>query len=241
MRVWAQTDKGLKRENNQDTFLIDEALKLFVVADGMGGHRGGEVASALAAETVQEVVTEGSLQKHKANSRELLLRAYSRASERIYAKSFENDNELRGMGTTMVLIYVDGNRLFVGNVGDSRCYLYHAPDMWQITEDHSLVSEQIRSGLVEDAQIGQLLPKNVITRSVGYERDVIPDFYNRELQAGEIYILCTDGLTGLVDDQDILEILVNNSAEKVPDKCIEQAKANGGDDNVTVMVLEVYE
>lgn len=239
LKVWAQTDKGLKRENNQDTFLIDEQLKLFVVADGMGGHRGGEVASALAVETVQEVVTEGSHLVTKMNPRDLLMKAYLRASERIYSRSFENENELRGMGTTMVMIFVDGNHLFIGNVGDSRCYLYHAPDLWQLTEDHSLVGEQIRSGLISEEQIGQLLPKNVITRSVGYEREVIPDFYERKLHSGETFLMCSDGLSGMVADERIRQILAENAPQDVPEKCIQEAKANGGDDNITVMVVQV--
>lgn len=240
IKVWAQTDTGLKRESNQDTFLIDEGLKLFIVADGMGGHKGGEVASAIAVKTVQEVVAESKAQnRHSNDPRDLLMRAYSHASERIFEKSFENEGALRGMGTTMVLVFVEGDRLFIGNVGDSRCYLHRSQTLWQVTEDHSLVSEQLRSGLLTEDQVDQLLPKNVITRSVGYEREVIPDFIERELKSGETFLLCSDGLTGMVSDQDVLGAMNTVSPEKLPAHCVELAKRGGGDDNITVMVVQV--
>lgn len=234
LNVWCTTDKGLKRETNQDSYLIDEQLGLFVVADGMGGHLGGEVASSLAVETAQDVV-----QKNPGvHPQELLKMAYRESSHRIFDKALENAPHLTGMGTTMVLAYLRGKTLYIGNVGDSRSYMFRDEMLWQLTEDHSLINEQIRAGLLNDEQARTFANKNVITRSVGYERDVDCDVIEREVQKGEIYLLCSDGLSGLVPFEDMLKIIQNVPTDKLVAKLIDQAKANGGDDNVTVMILE---
>lgn len=238
IRAWGQTDVGLKRDKNQDAFLIDEDLGLFIVADGMGGHRGGEVASALAVETVQETIKKACKGRRKPNPRELLLTSYQQASRRIFEKQ-EEEEELHGMGTTMVVAYVQDGHVYIGNVGDSRCYLFNPPQLWQITEDHSLVNEQLRAGLISEEEVNRQLPKNIITRSVGYEREVLPDFYERSLRPGEMYLLCSDGLTGMVDDLKITELLLKETPEKISDRCIEEAKKEGADDNITVMVVSV--
>ncbi|MGE0631564.1 MAG: Stp1/IreP family PP2C-type Ser/Thr phosphatase [Pseudobdellovibrionaceae bacterium] len=234
LNVWCTTDKGLKRETNQDSYLIDEDLGLFIVADGMGGHLGGEVASSMAVETVQIIVREN----RDIHPQELLKMAYREASQRIFDKATENAPHLTGMGTTMVLSYLRGKTLFIGNVGDSRSYFYKNEMLWLLTEDHSLINEQIRAGLITEEQARSYANKNIITRSVGYERDVDCDVIEREVQKGEIYIFCSDGLSGLVPFDDILKIIQNVPTERLVGKLIDQAKANGGDDNVTVMVLE---
>jgi protein phosphatase len=135
---WYLTDKGLRRETNQDSCLINQELGLFVVADGMGGHSGGEVASNLAVETVEEVMIQPGTQKIPA--RELIINAYEEASKRIFDLAANERRELLGMGTTMVLAYVRGRNLYIANVGDSRCYLFKKPHLWQVTEDHSLLN-----------------------------------------------------------------------------------------------------
>ena len=241
INVWAETDTGLKRDSNQDTFLIDEELKLFIVADGMGGHKGGEVASAMAVETVQAVVERAVDQGPVTDPRDLLLQAYSQASERIFEKSYDNDGELRGMGTTMVVLLFSGSRVLIGNVGDSRCYLYRSQEKWQLTEDHSLLMEHMRAGKMSEEEAMQALPKNVITRSVGYEREVIPDFLEREIRAGDTFLICSDGLSGMVSDLHILEAMNSYSAKDLPPQLTRMAKEGGGDDNVTTMVVQVSE
>lgn len=209
----------------------------FVVADGMGGHSGGEVASSIAVETVEEILSDdGALER---SPREILTKAYETASHRIYDKAANENPELSGMGTTMVMAYVRGSAIYVANVGDSRCYLFRKPYLWQITEDHSLINEQVRAGLLTEDQAKAMTGRNVITRSVGYERDVHADVIERQMQAGEIYLLCSDGLTGMVPDEKISEILNNHPPEKAARLCVEQALANGGDDNVTVLVLHI--
>lgn len=230
------TDKGLRRESNQDSCLIDKEAGFYVVADGMGGHSGGEVASSLAVTTVQETMTDPEVRK--LSPREIILKTYENASHRIYDRAAE-ESSLSGMGTTMVLAYVRGNSIYVANVGDSRCYLFRKPHLWQITEDHSLINEQIRAGLLTDDQAKAMIGRNVITRSVGYEREVHPDVIERQLQPGEIYLLCSDGLTGMVPDHKISDIFNTRTPEEAAQECINQALAHGGDDNVTVLVLHV--
>ncbi|MDG0817119.1 Stp1/IreP family PP2C-type Ser/Thr phosphatase [Bdellovibrio svalbardensis] len=236
---WYLTDVGRRRETNQDSCLINRELGLFIVADGMGGHSGGEVASAMAVETVEEMMLQPDAMKK--SPRELLQLAYEEASRRIFDKAATERPELAGMGTTMVMAHVRGKHLYVGNVGDSRCYLFKKPYLYQITEDHSLINEQLRAGVMTEEQVMQFVGRNVITRSVGYERDVYPDIIEREISPGEIFLMCSDGLSGLVSDQRISEILNQNTPDKAVKACVEQALANGGDDNVTVMLLHFHE
>lgn len=235
---WCLSDKGLKREGNQDSFLIDERLGLFIVADGVGGHQGGEVASALAVETVREVV--GHPKANRFTPKEVLYQAYEEASHRIYDRALK-EQKLNGMGTTMVMGYIRDKKIYIANVGDSRSYLYRKPYIWQMTEDHSLINEQIRLGLLTEEQAYKTIGKNVITRSVGFERDVFPDVIEREFSVGDVFLFCSDGLSGMVDDQLMCQIFNQNPVDKVTPKMIEHALANGGDDNVTVLVLQIQD
>lgn len=236
LEVWVKSDKGLRRESNQDSFLINPDLGLFVVADGMGGHSGGEVASSLAVKTVEEFVSEES---GRMEPRKLVAKAYEKASHKIFDHAQKVEPNLTGMGTTMVVLYYQDGYLYIGNVGDSRAYLFRQPNLWQVTEDHSLVNEQLRAGLLTEQQAENFYGRNVITRSVGYEREVDPDVYERKLEDGDAFLVCSDGLSGLVDDKDIADIMSRHQAESVVDACVERALANGGDDNVTVLYLKV--
>jgi protein phosphatase len=144
-----------------------------------------------------------------------------------------------GMGTTMVLMYCKGGSIFICNVGDSRAYLFRKPCYWQLTEDHSLVNEQLRAGIIREDQLATFANKNVITRSVGYEKDVQVDIVQREAFAGDCYLMCSDGFSGLVPDPAASELINRTPVDKVPDACVAKALENGGDDNVTVMYLQV--
>jgi serine/threonine protein phosphatase PrpC len=234
--VWAQTDVGLKRDINQDAILVDHDLNLFIVADGMGGHKGGEVASALAVETVQQVVHKRHGEA-KLSPRKVLAEAYREASSCIHHKSTFESPELMGMGTTMVLVWEHRGRMYIGNVGDSRAYLFQKPRLWQLTEDHSLINEQVRAGVISEEEAPHVVGRNVITRSVGFERDVMVDVLEREPQPDEIYLLCSDGLSGLVDPGRLAEILTKTPVEDLVAKCIKEAKVAGGDDNISVIVI----
>lgn len=243
VRVTCKTDVGLRRERNEDSFLYDEELGLYCVADGMGGHRGGEVASSLAVKTMLEFVRASKAQNRKYGARELLVRGYEDASAKIYDKSHIESPELHGMGTTLVTAYRSEGSLFVGNVGDSRAYLFADGQFWQLTEDHSLINEQLRAGLITEADLPRLTNRNVITRSVGFEREVQVDIIERPMTAGDLYLICSDGLSGLVNDDVIIDTINKHGINKpalIVSECIDEAKNAGGDDNVTVMVVTVH-
>lgn len=233
--AWVLSDKGRRRESNQDSVMINAEFGAFIVADGMGGHSGGEVASSLAVASAEAVFKDpSSLDK---SPREVIAKAYEEASHRIFDKAAKENPELAGMGTTMVLCYIRKNHIYIGNVGDSRCYLFKKPYLWQITEDHSLINEQIRAGVLSEQQATQIIARNVITRSVGYEREIEPDIFEREIFPGETYLLCSDGLSSLVPDERISEILNAAAPDQALKNCVEQALVNGGDDNVSVLIL----
>lgn len=238
LQVWCQTDVGLRRERNEDSFLFDEELGLYMVADGMGGHRGGEVASRMAVETIREVIQKAFHEGgRRLNPRVLLAQAYEEASHRIFDTSQQPGSELQGMGTTLVVALFRGETLYVANVGDSRAYLFTDGKLWQITEDHSLINEQLRAGLISERDLSRFTARNVITRSVGFERDVQVDVIERQLQPGELVLICSDGLSGMVPDERIAEICRMTQPEEIVSVCVNEAKQNGGDDNVTVMAL----
>lgn len=167
-----------------------------------------------------------------------MIRAYKAASQRVYEESLKRP-ELRGMGTTMVVALIRDDYIYIGNVGDSRAYLSAPEGYWQLTEDHSLVNEQLRAGLLTEAQAKTYFAKNVITRSVGFERDVHCDVVQKKMRVGDIIIICSDGLSGLVSDQQISETCRRKAPQEVVPDLINQAKSNGGDDNVTVLLLSV--
>ncbi len=242
VKVVCKTDVGLRRERNEDSFLYDEEMGLYCVADGMGGHRGGEVASSMAVKTLLEFIRSANDQSRNYGARELLVRGYEEASAKIFDKSHIENPELHGMGTTLVVAFVKGESLFIGNVGDSRAYLYSHEQLWQLTEDHSLVNEQLRAGLIKEEDLPRLTNRNVITRSVGFEREVQVDILERSLSPGDLYLLCSDGLSGMIGDDLIDKIIRKHGPshpEAIVEECIEEAKNAGGDDNVTVMVLTV--
>lgn len=239
LKVWCQTDVGLRRECNEDSYLFDEGIGLYMVADGMGGHRGGEVASRMAVETLQREIQRGLQEagNRKINPRTLLVEAYESASDQIFRTSQDPSADLQGMGTTLVTaLYRDGT-LYIANVGDSRAYLFSQGELWQITEDHSLLNEQLRAGLISESDLPNFTAKNVITRSVGFEPDVQVDIIERTLTAGDLILMCSDGLSGLVTDERIAEICRTHNPSEIVSICVNEAKRNGGDDNVTVMVL----
>jgi serine/threonine protein phosphatase PrpC len=236
--VWGQTDVGLKRDINQDSILVDKNISLFVVADGMGGHRGGEVASAMAVEAVQEIVEEMVSTGRPISPRDVLKKAYREASQRIYLKSTRETPELMGMGTTMVLAFGFENKLYIANVGDSRAYLFKENNLWQVTEDHSLINEQIRAGILDPNNPDGIVGRNVITRSVGFEEAVEVDIVERDVVPGELYLLCSDGLCGLVSNEKIADLCRKNNPQQIVQKCIDEAKKAGGDDNISVIVFK---
>jgi len=236
------SDIGRKRQQNQDSGAAHPELGLFMVADGMGGHRGGETASAMAVETIVSVVREA--ERHDDwHPRELLARALSSANHAIHERSLRQP-QLAGMGTTAVSLLFRDGLLTIGHVGDSRCYFFRPGALWQLTRDHSLVQEKLRAGLITRAQTKTDRMKNVITRSVGFEPEVCVDLYEMATKPGDTFLLCSDGLSGLLDDQQLLAIVQRlvfeeRDLQKAAGELILGANNNGGDDNITVVLTQV--
>ncbi|HZZ85059.1 MAG TPA: Stp1/IreP family PP2C-type Ser/Thr phosphatase [Anaeromyxobacteraceae bacterium] len=243
------TDVGQRRDHNEDSFLVDERLGLFVVADGMGGHAGGGTASRLAVETIRDRVQRARevdpgtfssrtrLDEHPA--RNVLREAVETACSTIFHTA-QREPALAGMGTTVTaVLVVEGVGAFVAHVGDSRCYLVRGGRIYQVSEDHSLVNEQLKSGAItlEEARTSRF--RNIITRSVGFEEAVLVDLMGLVLQPGDRLLVCSDGLTNMVDDAQLLEVSSTSPVEQIPQRLVDRANAAGGEDNVTVVVLRV--
>ena len=235
-KVYSATHVGKKRESNQDSLLINEGLNLYAVADGMGGHKGGEVASALAVEILESSI-KGEIELEKFVPETALVTAFQKAGAKVYEKSRENQMELAGMGTTLVSGLFLKNKIFLANVGDSRGYLFRDPHLWRITEDHSVVNEQLKRGLISEEQALLLEDTNIITRSIGFVPDVEVDVFERELHAKDIFLFCSDGLSSMVSDEEISKILQNHPSEKLTEQLLQKALDAGGDDNVSIIVI----
>lgn len=234
IQAYGNTDIGNKRKNNQDSILLEGALGLYAVADGMGGHKGGEVASQLALEEAKKVLLTADLK----NPQDIIEKIYEQASARVFDESQINP-KLRGMGTTLVLALLKGNQIHIGNVGDSRMYLFRDEQLWLLTEDHSLMNEQLKSGAIKDEDIEHYDGKNIITRSVGYERQVKCDIILREIESSEAFLICSDGLHGLVNHDIMTELCNKYPPKDWPEVMIEAAKKAGGDDNISVIAISI--
>ncbi len=217
--------------------------RLFVVADGMGGHAGGETASLLTVETVVQSILADKASRLSTEPGDLVMGAIHRANTAVHSAAGKN-KALSGMGTTVVTMYFDDDKMFVGHVGDSRVYVARRQQLWQITKDHSLVNEKLKAGIITREQMKRDRSRNVITRSVGFESSVLVDIYEKELNTGELYIACSDGLSGMVDDSEIIRLIDEkgwDSEDLLPlvNALIDSANAHGGDDNVTVVAVRV--
>ena len=239
IKSYAITDIGRKRQLNQDFIYLSETPignlpNVFIVADGMGGHNAGDYASRYAVETVVEEIG-ASFEK---NPVKIMGRAIDKANAMIRQKARE-DVSLNGMGTTMVIATCMGRYLEVANVGDSRLYVVHENRIEQVTQDHSLVEEMVRMGGIDRASARNHPDKNIITRAIGARDYVEADFFNLELQTGDMILLCSDGLTNMIEDDVIYRILTNGrSLKNRVEELVETANQNGGKDNISVIVIE---
>jgi PPM family protein phosphatase len=248
LECFGLTDVGKKREKNEDSLLVNADLGLFMVADGMGGHLGGEFASKIAVKTVEETIQqilqdpEATLTTDSVFDRsdpgELLKYAIRVASQRIYEEACRNTN-LRGMGTTAVVLFIRDGKGFIAHVGDSRAYLVKNGEIRQLTADHSLVVEQLKAGFITEEELKHHKFKNIITRSVGFQNDVEIDLLIRDLEPGDRFLLCSDGLTNLVEDSDLHKIVAKSPPKDACKKLIDLANKRGGDDNVTVVIANI--
>ncbi len=236
------TDIGRKRKSNQDSFVLASDLRLFVVADGMGGHNGGDIASQMAVKVIPEF-----FKKSKELNQEQLLSSSIKEANRQIKKYASTHPDLVGMGTTIVSLYFKGQNLYVGNVGDSRAYLFSNNKIYQLSKDHSLVQEKLNYGVYNREQAAGDPQKNVLVRTVGFDDEIQVDIFTYKVIRNDIFLICSDGLHGKVSDEDILFILnqeipdpskaTKDSADRTITKLIQLANDNGGQDNITAIIV----
>jgi serine/threonine protein phosphatase PrpC len=249
MDVGARTDVGRVRENNEDAYNIEDSLELFVVSDGMGGEAHGEVASGLTIETIVEHCQAslanlstplfGEPRPELSPRTNRLASALYLANKRIYDAGERNPGQ-RGMGATVVAAWFEGARLSLAHVGDSRAYLLRGGGLTQLTADHSLVAEQVRQGLLTPQQAEASELQNVLTRALGPHDEIAVDAEEHLLLPGDTLLLCTDGLSRMVTDEEIASTLITSlAAQQAADRLIDLANENGGVDNSTVVVIRL--
>lgn len=242
----ARTDPGPVRDRNEDSFYVDVEGGLFLVADGMGGHASGEVASAIAVDTVREILLGGDdpeetdldleVPDPHEEIRERLRYSMNQASLRIRKVARENPAH-RGMGTTLAVLLVEGDVAHIGHVGDSRIYLFRDGRLQRLTRDHTVVQQEIDAGRLTP-ELGRVVHfKNVLTQSIGYHGPVEPDTATRPIEAGDLFLICSDGLTDPLDDEQIGQVCQRSRPEDLADDLVRSALEHGGDDNITVVVL----
>ena len=248
IRYAAKTDVGMKRNHNEDYFSLIEDEQLFIVADGMGGHASGEVASKMAAETVgefyQRTKDEDATWPYKMDRslsyiENRLVCSIKLANLRIFETS-NRDLRYKGMGTTIVSTLVSGDKIYVGHVGDSRVYRVREGAIQQLTRDHSLLEDykEAKPDMTEEEE-RNFPHKNVITRALGMRETVQVDIRSHQIKSGDVYILCSDGLSGMVVDDQIAQIASQaKSLERAVAELVDAANRNGGTDNVTTLLLQ---
>ncbi|MDH5493479.1 MAG: Stp1/IreP family PP2C-type Ser/Thr phosphatase [Myxococcales bacterium] len=247
LRFWPLTDVGRVRDHNEDSFLIDKKLNLFVVADGMGGHAAGEVASNMATHTVREAFarereTIDAFETSKGASRLEMIRlcelAVQEACAAVHAEG-QADESKRGMGTTLDALLVVGTRGFIAHVGDSRVYLYRQGTVHQLTEDHSLINELLRRGRLSRDQISKVKYKNAVTRAVGVYESVEVDVYDFDVLPGDRFLLCSDGLHEYFEEGELTKLFEDIPEGDLVQRLVDLANERGGKDNITALVVRV--
>jgi len=248
LEAYARSETGHVREHNEDAWMIDLDAGLFIVADGMGGHAAGEVASKMATEVVHQtlagafdpdetrLVSDYESEDPADVLRERLRYAMNQASIRIRKES-DTRPETRGMGTTLVVLVVDGDQAHLAHVGDSRAYLFRDGKLTRLSRDHTVVQQEIDAGRLTP-ELARLLPhKHILTQSVGFHGPVEPDTTTRVVQPGDVFVLCSDGMTDPLDDDAIQRIVADTPVDMLANVLTDEALAAGSEDNVTVVVV----
>ena len=235
---FGKSDRGLKRSNNEDAFVVRPDLGLCLVADGMGGAAAGELASSIFAETTLEIFSKVEGQSEQ-ETLEIVQRAFGWANERILNHVKENPHH-QGMGCTAELVVFSDESFVIGHIGDSRTYRFRTGALKQLTRDHSVVQDQLDKGLINPSEARNHPMRNVILRAVGIKESLSLDLVKGKIKSGDLFLLCSDGLTDMVDDTLIQEVLSSTMAlpQKV-EKLIDLANSAGGYDNITVVLSEV--
>lgn len=232
MEASARTDVGLVRAVNEDNYLLGDVL--FAVADGLGGHEAGEIASKMAVNMLEEYSPSDN-----GDPADELREAFNRINAAIYRRS-TSDPSCKGMGTTLTALLIRDDVAYIGHVGDSRAYLVRNNVLYQLTEDHSVVSELVKVGMLTKNEAKVHPQRNLLTRAMGTLPAVDMEVINAKVEPGDRYILCTDGLSGAIDDSKILDVVMSKQAPTgVVDQLIALANQNGGHDNVTVVAIFV--
>jgi serine/threonine protein phosphatase PrpC len=235
-----RTDPGLARENNEDSVALDEPTRLGILADGMGGYNAGEIASGMATTFIKSELGRWLSQAGRhANSREVrraMEICVDNANRSIFNAANSNP-QYSGMGTTLVLGVFQDSRLMLGHIGDSRCYRLRATEFDQITKDHSLLQEQMDAGLITPEQAAVSTNKNLVTRALGVEDAVLLEVNEHKVEAGDLYLMCSDGLSDMLEDDAISRILlVEGTLDQKSQQLVEAANSNGGRDNISVLL-----
>jgi len=248
VRFWPATDVGRVRDHNEDAFLVDKKLSLYAVADGMGGHAAGEVASTMSVRMVRdalaaerEVLSEFE-KGHGGTTRHDIIRLLeSSVQQACSAVNQEGvkDETKRGMGTTLDALLIVGNRGFIAHVGDSRIYLYRQGSVHQLTEDHSLINELLKRGRLTREQIDKVQYKNAVTRAVGVYESVEVDVIDFDVLAGDRFLLCSDGLHGYLEEAELPKLFEETSEDQLTQRLVDLANERGGKDNITAVVVRV--
>jgi PPM family protein phosphatase len=248
VKAYGLTHVGRQRQHNEDNFLVEDVARLFLVADGMGGHAAGEIASRIAVDSISEFILHTkeddgtwphAYDEHYKRSTNRLMAAVRMANTRVL-EAMRKDARLRGMGTTVVACMADNEIMSFAHVGDSRAYLIRDKHLSRVTNDHSWVFEQVQAGMLTEAEAEKHPLRNVITRALGGALQVNPDASEIEIRTGDVYLLCSDGLTGMVPEDEILRLVTEN--ENLEDACqhlIEEANERGGLDNVTAVLVKM--
>ena len=235
LRAGASTHVGLRRQANEDRYAMAPEIGLYLVADGMGGHRAGQVASEMAAQSAIRAVE--ALQGASVSPAEKLRHAMACANREIYCAALQSE-ALRGMGTTLVSILVTAERLALAHVGDSRAYLVRNRKIRSLTDDHSVVGELLRSQQITEAVAREHPHRHVLTRALGVRRATLPDLAELTPQTGDAYLMCSDGLIAHLSDTEILQVvLAKDDPQAASEFLVEAANRRGGVDNTTVLIV----
>ncbi len=243
MEVGFKTDKGRRRSNNEDACFVMKKDKVFIVADGVGGNNSGEIASRLAVNEIANYVETHPLREIQ--SVEQVQDYFEDCLKNANFKVLELSQRIeanKGMATTVVCAYVQGNTIYIINVGDSRAYVFRDDVLQQITEDHTYVNTLLKAGLISEDEAMNHENKNMITRAVGADYTVDADFFSLPIRADDIVLICTDGLYGEVGEEQLIAVLKEEkSMTDICNELVEMANENGGSDNITMVVLKVTE
>jgi len=240
IEIGFKSDKGIRRKNNEDAFFVIPEQNVYLVADGVGGNNAGEIASRTTADNIAEYVRNNPIHESymEAELKDYFLICLNHVNKKIYELSQKHLENI-GMATTIAIVYVAGNNAYVVNVGDSRVYLHRKGSLTQITEDHTYVNALIKRGAITKEQARFHEKRNVITRAIGGEKAIKPDFFRVEVRQNDIILLCTDGLCGEVDDEMICRILSRGeSMSQTSTNLVGKANQCGGHDNITVICLK---